>query len=73
MPVDPAQDWDLVPRFPHLNRAWGSCVGVPCRPGLEGTQGTFSVAFTYLFTKWKYFCRNPGSTALLQSSSCVWG
>lgn len=27
----------------------------------------------HLFTRWKYFCRKPGSTELLQSSSCVWG
>lgn len=47
-------------------RGWGS----PAMPGMEGLVGTLPRSH-HLFTRWKYFCRKPGSTALLQSSSRV--
>lgn len=51
----------------------GFWVGVPLPcPGMGGTADVLPWSH-HLFTRWKYFCRKPGSTALLQSSSCVRG
>ena len=53
---------------------WGECSGpgFPCR-AQDGRHSGHAPWSHHLFTRWKYFCRKPGSTALLQSSSCVWG
>lgn len=48
----------------------GLWAGAPWpRPGLE-SRAAPSLWGCHLFTRWKNFCRKPGSTALLQSSSC---
>ena len=85
MPSAPQVGGGLVARFlltlllgsllsPRAWRVWGwgsvRGWGSPAVPGMEGTVGTLPGSH-HLFTRRKYFCRKPGSTALLQSSSRV--
>lgn len=51
----------------------GCLTGGPLRGPGTGTPSSTLPRSCHLFTRWKYFCRKPGSTVLLQSSSCVRG